>query len=154
MSSLAGSNQSRPSGQQSAVQRSFVPLQSGDRWAPSFRWERTNHRLAKRCLDVFGACVCLLAFLPLLLMVAVLVRLSSPGPILLRQARVGKHGRAIRIYKFRTMFANSDPTIHEAYCRSLVHGSAKPVDGMFKLGNDPRITRVGRIVRRFSQGGP
>jgi lipopolysaccharide/colanic/teichoic acid biosynthesis glycosyltransferase len=54
------------------------------------------------------------------------------------------------MYKFRTMFAGSDPAIHQAYIRSLVKGEAEAIGGAFKLSNDPRITPTGRILRRYS----
>ena len=54
------------------------------------------------------------------------------------------------LYKFRTMFANNDQAIHQAYYRALINGEAKPLDGTFKLTYDPRITPIGRFLRRFS----
>jgi lipopolysaccharide/colanic/teichoic acid biosynthesis glycosyltransferase len=94
--------------------------------------------------------VAVLVLLPVLLIVAVLVRLSSPGPVVLRQTRIGQDGRAFQMHKFRSMFAGSDPAIHEAYLRGLVRGEATPVDGAYKLADDPRITPVGRVLRRLS----
>jgi len=105
---------------------------------------------AKRGIDIAGAIVLLVSFLPLLLIIAALVRISSPGPVLFRQRRVGKHGRVFCMYKFRTMVANSDATIHQTYYRTLMRGHAKPMGGMFKLTHDPRVTSVGLILRRFS----
>jgi exopolysaccharide biosynthesis polyprenyl glycosylphosphotransferase len=106
--------------------------------------------LAKRIFDIAIAVVVSLVVMPMLLVVAVLVRCSSPGPVLFRQMRIGKDGQTFLMYKFRTMFADNNPMIHHDYYRSLVDRSAKPIGGVFKLSNDPRITPVGRILRRFS----
>jgi lipopolysaccharide/colanic/teichoic acid biosynthesis glycosyltransferase len=119
-------------------------------WTPSDRWRRRVHRLAKRGLDVVGAGVGLLLLLPLLLLVALLVRLSSPGPILFRQTRVGQDGRTFEMLKFRTMFAGTDSAIHQAYYRRLINGDAPTIGGVFKLADDPRVTPVGRLLRRLS----
>src|SRR5581483_3404095 len=78
-------------------------------WAPSTLWQSRVQTLAKRLIDVFGAGVALLLLSPVLLCAAVLVRLSSPGPILFRQNRVGKDGLRFEMYKFRTMYADNDP---------------------------------------------
>jgi exopolysaccharide biosynthesis polyprenyl glycosylphosphotransferase len=104
----------------------------------------------KRALDILVAGVLLIALVPLLLLIALLIRVSSPGPILFTQERVGRNRQPFRMYKFRTMLANGDPGIHRAYFDSLVHGAAAPTNGKFKLGNDPRITRLGRFLRHYS----
>lgn len=88
--------------------------------------------MAKRVLDVLCSALGLLLLSPLLILIAVLVRLDSPGPVLFRQERVGRHGRSFRIHKFRTMrhtAASAGPAI-------TVHG-------------DARVTRVGAVLRRF-----
>jgi lipopolysaccharide/colanic/teichoic acid biosynthesis glycosyltransferase len=104
----------------------------------------------KRIVDVVLALVLLLSLLPVIVCIAVAIRLSSPGPVIFRQQRVGKAGRLFWMYKFRTMVTNSDAQIHAAYYRSLVRGEAAPIDGAFKLARDPRVTRVGRFLRRAS----
>jgi len=87
--------------------------------------------MAKRLFDVLGAAFSLIVLSPLLLVVALAVRLDSPGPALFRQERVGRHGRVFRIHKFRTM-------THDAPQRGL----------QLTVGADPRITRVGAWLRR------
>jgi lipopolysaccharide/colanic/teichoic acid biosynthesis glycosyltransferase len=104
----------------------------------------------KRMIDVVLALVLLLSLLPVIVCIAVAIWLSSPGPVIFRQQRVGKAGRLFWMYKFRTMVTNSDAQIHAAYYRSLVRGEAVPIDGAFKLARDPRVTRVGRFLRRAS----
>jgi lipopolysaccharide/colanic/teichoic acid biosynthesis glycosyltransferase len=93
-----------------------------------------RYELAKRALDVTAASCLLLLFGPLLLLLALAVRLDSPGPAFFIQQRVGRHGRLFRMYKLRTMF-------HD--CPEL-NGSSH------KLENDSRITRTGRYLRKTS----
>jgi lipopolysaccharide/colanic/teichoic acid biosynthesis glycosyltransferase len=106
--------------------------------------------VAKRLLDVVVASVLVLVLLPLLLAIAVLVRFSSEGPILFRQQRVGRDGRLFTLYKFRTMVHGSDPSAHRAYTRALISGEALATVGTYKLSDDPRITGIGRPLRRSS----
>ena len=87
----------------------------------------------KRTLDVGLSLVGLIVLAPLLLVLAVLLKLDSPGPAFYRGVRVGQHGRPFRIFKFRTMLANADK----------IGGPSTPAD-------DPRITRMGRVIRRFN----
>jgi len=113
------------------------------------RW-RTADLRTKRALDVVGAVLLLIAVSPALLVVAMLVVLDSPGPILFRQERIGLGGRVFVMYKFRTMRVDSDARIHQAYYSGLISGSAEPSNGVFKLSHDPRVTNIGGFLRRFS----
>jgi lipopolysaccharide/colanic/teichoic acid biosynthesis glycosyltransferase len=106
--------------------------------------------LTKRIVDVVGASLLLVVLLPVWPLIGAAVKLSSPGPILFAQVRVGKDGVPFTMYKFRTMRHGSDPAIHHAYVRNLIMGVAEPIVGTFKLRNDPRVTRVGRVLRHFS----
>ena len=98
----------------------------------------------KRLLDLL---LCLLGtplIVPVLLLIALAVRIESPGPILFAQSRTGRDGRRFRMFKFRTMVANA-----EELKASLAHLNVlEPPD--FKIPNDPRITRVGRFLRAAS----
>lgn len=93
---------------------------------------------------------------PLLLLIALAIRLDSRGTVLLRQTRVGQHGRLFTCYKFRTMAQNADPELHRRYMRAFIHDclpnrdEPTPSAAVFKLADDPRVTRVGRILRRTS----
>ncbi len=98
----------------------------------------------KRIIDVVGAAVLLVATAPIVAVAAVLVRLDSPGPVFFRQKRCGLHGRGFELLKLRTMSADAEERRHE-----LLH--LNEMDGpVFKIRDDPRITRVGRILRRTS----
>lgn len=101
-------------------------------------------RLVKEVVDRLGALVLIVALAPVLLAVALWIRLDSPGPVLFRQVRTGRDGREFLIYKFRSMYLDA-----EARLADLRHLNEH--DGLlFKIRNDPRITRVGVRLRRFS----
>ncbi|WP_438867433.1 sugar transferase [Paractinoplanes ferrugineus] len=101
-------------------------------------------RLIKDLFDRVGALLLLAAFGPLLLAVALCVRMTSRGPVLFRQVRVGRDGRPFRIFKFRSMYVDAEARLAE-----LRHLNEH--DGvLFKMRDDPRVTGVGRWLRRFS----
>jgi exopolysaccharide biosynthesis polyprenyl glycosylphosphotransferase len=102
-----------------------------------------SSRFLKRSMDIFGAGVGLIMLSPLIAYIAVAVKLSSPGPVLFRQRRIGRNGEAFEICKFRTMFAGADDQKDE-----LRHLSK--TEGIFKIENDPRVTKVGSFLRRSS----
>lgn len=98
----------------------------------------------KRAMDILGAGAALVLLLPVMLMAALAVRISSPGPILFVQRRHGLGGRTFKIYKFRTMIVNADDLKAQLRSRSEQDGPA------FKLKHDPRVTRIGNFLRRSS----
>jgi exopolysaccharide biosynthesis polyprenyl glycosylphosphotransferase len=98
----------------------------------------------KRAVDIALATAGIIALSPLFLGIAALIRLESRGPIFFRQRRVGLHGRAFDVIKFRSMVADAESRRSELQTRNEVSG---PV---FKITDDPRITRIGRILRRTS----
>ncbi len=100
-------------------------------------------RATKRALDVLGAAFGLVALLPVLTVVAVLIKLESHGPVLFRQTRTGRDGKKFSILKFRTMVEGADKQKGQLQSRNE---SA----GLFKIADDPRITRVGRPLRMTS----
>jgi lipopolysaccharide/colanic/teichoic acid biosynthesis glycosyltransferase len=104
----------------------------------------------KRALDLVGAAVLLLATAPVLVLTALAVKLESRGPVLFTQVRTGRDGTSFRILKFRSMVVGGDDSAHRAYVASLIAGEAGDEDGVFKLVSDPRVTRVGRFIRRYS----
>ncbi len=86
----------------------------------------------------------MLLLLPLLVLVALLIRLDSPGPVLFVQTRVAKHGNLFPVFKFRSMFLNAEKRLDSVLASNERSG---PV---FKMRQDPRVTRVGRMLRRCS----
>lgn len=103
-----------------------------------------NYRFAKRLLDIIGAIVGLLLLIPITLFVAIAIRWDTPGPILFQQRRIGLGGRPFQCWKFRSMVIEA-----EAIRDNLLHlnESSGPA---FKMADDPRITKVGRFIRRYS----
>ena len=107
-------------------------------------------RVFKRVIDITLATAGLLLVLPVLLLTMLAVRCDSPGPALFQQVRVGANGRRFRLYKLRTMRHGNDDGAHRAYVAQLISGSAERQDNIFKLIDDPRITRIGRVLRKLS----
>ena len=105
---------------------------------------------SKRLLDVAGATLLLLVLLPVLGLAVLAIRLTSPGPAFFAQVRVGRDGEAFTMYKLRTMHVGADATPHRAYVTQLLAGEASSVDGLYKLADDVRVTRVGQLLRRTS----
>jgi exopolysaccharide biosynthesis polyprenyl glycosylphosphotransferase len=100
--------------------------------------------VAKRGFDLVVASLGLLLTLPLWLVIAVMVKATSPGPVLFRQRRVGQRGRPFTILKFRTMRVGADEMLHELRALNEADGP------LFKLRHDPRVTKVGRWLRHWS----
>ena len=108
-------------------------------------------RTAVRFLDVTVASLVLVVMLPVLLVITIAIRIDSDGPAILRQQRVGRHRRAFTMFKFRTMFADADPTPHHEFVRALIGASEPSVRGrLYKLTGDARVTSVGRRLRSWS----
>lgn len=110
----------------------------------------------KQALDLILASFLMIPGIPIMAVIWVLIRLDSPGPGLIRQARVGYKGKIFHIYKFRTMFVNSDDSQHREYVkewyagRSYNGGGDKGCSDTFKIVADKRVTRIGRFLRRYS----
>lgn len=111
---------------------------------------------AKRALDIFGSAILLILASPLMLITAIAVKLTSPGPVIFRQMRIGLGGKPFPFYKFRSMHCNTDDTVHREYVKNLIEGRHEEVNQgdadkpVYKLQADTRITPVGRLIRRTS----
>jgi exopolysaccharide biosynthesis polyprenyl glycosylphosphotransferase len=117
------------------------------------RNRRTARDAAKRALDITGSLAFLFAFSPVFAAVAALVKLTSNGPVFFRQQRVGYAGRPFTMLKFRTMQMNADPRIHQQYVESFIHSNRQSESNdsvVFKIVNDPRVTPIGRFLRKSS----
>jgi lipopolysaccharide/colanic/teichoic acid biosynthesis glycosyltransferase len=113
-------------------------------------------RILKRVMDIAGSLFGLVAGSPLLLVIAAVIKLTSRGPVLFRQQRVGQRGKRFTFLKFRSMYKWCDHTVHQEYVKSLIAGEA-PVEApngegvpVFKLTNDSRVTPFGRFLRKSS----
>ncbi|MFR4351233.1 MAG: undecaprenyl-phosphate glucose phosphotransferase [Roseburia sp.] len=94
----------------------------------------TFYMLTKRCMDIVGSIVCIIVFSPLMLGTALLVKATSKGPLIFRQERVGLHNKAFWMYKFRTMYVQTEEEEQKGWTKK----------------NDPRVTSVGRFLRKTS----
>ena len=115
----------------------------------------SSARILKRTFDLIFASLAILLLLPLWLLIALLIKLDSRGRVFYTQERVGMDGRLFLLYKFRTMQANADAELHREYQRAFIAGRAEANLGnetkpTYKLLADPRITRIGKILRRTS----
>jgi len=110
----------------------------------------------KRIMDTVGSTLALFVFSPLLLLIALAIKLTSKGPVFFRQKRVGQYGEQFVFLKFRSMHINNDASAHKAYVKQLIAGSAQSQpangngNGVYKLTKDPRITPVGAFLRKTS----
>jgi exopolysaccharide biosynthesis polyprenyl glycosylphosphotransferase len=109
---------------------------------PRFGLSRSSS-LLKRFLDISGAIAVLLVTAPAAVVVALVIKLDSPGPVLFRQTRIGRRGKPFQMLKFRTMVDGADGMKGELRDQN-------EASGLFKIADDPRITRVGRFLRRTS----
>ncbi len=107
------------------------------------RFDLTRSSAAfKRAFDLLGALLGLLAVSPLLIVIAVAIKLDSRGPVFFRQQRVGRHGQRFLMFKFRTMVPDAEAL------KEGLRDRNEAKDGLFKIAEDPRVTRVGRLLRR------
>lgn len=113
-------------------------------------------QLIKRGIDILGSAALLLGSAPFLGLIAIIIKLTSKGPVVFRQDRMGQLGTRFQCLKFRTMYANNDPKIHQEFVQKFIAGQQEKKDGepnqteVFKITNDPRITPIGRFLRKTS----
>ena len=110
----------------------------------------------KRVIDVVGSLIGIILSAPLMLVIAVLIKLTSPGPVLFRQERLGLLGKPFTFLKFRSMKADCDPSLHKNYVTRLIDGEndainlGTPDQPLYKMTDDPRITPFGGFLRKSS----
>jgi len=117
------------------------------------RWRGPGYVPLKRWLDLLAAASLLVLFGPLMLVIALGIKLHSPGPILYRQKRIGKDGRPFDMLKFRSMRDGAASNSHREHVQRLIRENTRPEDlgsTTLKLRNDPRITGLGRVLRALS----
>ncbi len=110
-----------------------------------------SSRLLKRSIDYVVALAMLIALAPLMLLIAICIRLDSKGPVLFRQRRLGFDMEPFTVFKFRTMRVDTDHEEHRRYIeRTLTHNASPNTNGLYKLDRSSSVTRVGRLVRKTS----
>src|SRR5215469_3173604 len=120
-----------------------LPVNAGGR--------RTAQSL-KKMIDIGGSAALLCLLAPLFALIAAAIRANSPGPIIFKQVRVGHYGRPFKFLKFRSMYIGSDATIHREYVTTFISRGAPLAEatGVYKITDDPRVTAVGRFLRKTS----
>ena len=112
--------------------------------------------ILKRLMDIAGSLTALILSLPVLMAIAIAIKVTSKGPILFRQVRLGQYGKKFTFLKFRSMYVGNDHAIHEQYVKQFIAGAqgleqvGADQRKQYKLTADPRVTRVGRMLRKTS----
>lgn len=106
--------------------------------------KRKIYELSKRSIDIVGSLCGLVLLSPILLIIMVLIKLESKGPVIFSQERVGRYGKKFKMYKFRSMVANAEELKKKLAAQNEMSGP------MFKMKDDPRVTKVGKFIRKTS----
>jgi lipopolysaccharide/colanic/teichoic acid biosynthesis glycosyltransferase len=113
-------------------------------------------RFVKRVMDIAGSTLALILCSPVLAAISLAIKLTSKGPILFKQERIGQYGLRFKFLKFRSMKCGNDPSIHREYVKRFIAGEVDPdrvgdkQNAVYKIQDDPRVTRVGKFLRRTS----
>src|SRR6266581_2647938 len=112
--------------------------------------------IVKRVIDIVGSSALLFLLSPLLAAIALAIKLTSKGSVVFQQERVGQFGKRFKCLKFRSMYANNNPKIHQEYVQRFISGQAGSDNAepgkatVYKITDDPRVTRIGRFLRKTS----
>src|SRR6266699_1261249 len=121
--------------------------------APTQKFNR-SYLQTKRVLDILFTLLILIPLCIIIVIVAIMIRLDSVGPIIYRQKRAGLNGKEFYMLKFRSMYVNSDDSVHREAIVQYMNGASlnghARTDAPYKLVNDPRVTRIGRFIRKTS----
>jgi lipopolysaccharide/colanic/teichoic acid biosynthesis glycosyltransferase len=117
---------------------------------------RKMSNAVKRTIDILGSTLALILLMPLFLVIAAAIKLTSPGPVLFRQKRIGQYGVPFTLLKFRSMLSHNDARQHQEFVTQFIGGgtptesNGKNGQVVYKITDDPRVTQVGRLLRRTS----
>jgi lipopolysaccharide/colanic/teichoic acid biosynthesis glycosyltransferase len=127
---------------------------------PDYQEKMRSQNIAltiKRIVDVIGSIAGILIFSPFFIMIPALIKLTSPGPVLFRQERVGQYGKHFTFLKFRSMYVNNNADVHKEYVHNLIAGKTSAQAGsdgagknIYKITDDKRVTPLGKILRKTS----
>jgi exopolysaccharide biosynthesis polyprenyl glycosylphosphotransferase len=109
----------------------------------------SSFHVTKRVIDIGGSLAAIVLLSPLFLAIAAAIKLTSPGPVLFRQKRLGLLGKEFDMLKFRSMYKDNNPRIHQEYVEKLIENKQE-ADGVFKIQKDPRVTPFGHFLRKSS----
>jgi exopolysaccharide biosynthesis polyprenyl glycosylphosphotransferase len=110
---------------------------------------KSSFHVMKRVIDIGGSLGAIILLSPVFLSIAALIKLTSPGPVFFRQKRLGLLGKEFEFLKFRSMYTDNDPAIHKEYVTKLIQNQQEGTS-VFKIRNDPRVTPLGRFLRKSS----
>jgi exopolysaccharide biosynthesis polyprenyl glycosylphosphotransferase len=108
--------------------------------------------VVKRIIDIVGSVLLLCLLAPVFALIALVIKLDSKGPVVFRQMRVGRQGELFTLLKFRSMYVNNNAAIHKEYVTNFI-SQGRPTtdtDSVYKITDDPRVTHVGRVLRKTS----
>jgi exopolysaccharide biosynthesis polyprenyl glycosylphosphotransferase len=138
--------------------KNHVHWVSDSKLYPDLKSHAPQKRLSlgiKRAMDIVGSAALLILLSPILAAIALIIKLTSDGPVLFRQERLGQSGQRFKCLKFRTMYVNNDPKIHQDYIQQYIEGnkaqsSEAEAPAVYKITSDPRVTPIGRFLRKSS----
>lgn len=107
--------------------------------------EKSTYKVRKRCFDFISSLIAIVIFSPLFLILGIMVKLDSPGPVFFGHTRLGKRGKKIKVYKFRTMVTNAEEIL-----KNMTEDMKREFEENFKFENDARITKLGKFLRKSS----
>jgi lipopolysaccharide/colanic/teichoic acid biosynthesis glycosyltransferase len=129
----------------------------GNPWKPDRIFYRESETASagkgaslKKAIDISGSLAAMVLLSPLFLVIPILIKATSAGPVFFRQKRIGLSGKEFTFLKFRSMHVNCDPSIHREYVQNLIDSKIDEADGTYKIKNDPRVTPIGRLLRKSS----
>lgn len=125
------------------IDRPMVPFRESP-YAQHIPERRVPYRTVKRLLDIVVSAGALIVLMPVMLAIAMMIKIESPGPIIFKQIRIGRRGRPFIFYKFRSMRVNAQEL------RQLIEHMNEQAGPIFKIRRDPRVTKVGQFIRKFS----
>lgn len=116
---------------------------------------KKNILVVKRAVDILGSLFALILFSPFFILLPILIKLTSKGPVLFKQERVGMDGKPFQFWKFRSMKVNNDDKIHKEFVSKLIKGEieakeGEEADAVYKIKDDPRVTKIGKFIRKTS----
>lgn len=129
----------------------FERAANGGDTLPAVASNSSRHAIYKRPMDILLGSILLTLLLPAFGLIALLVKMTSRGPVLFRQERLGLNATPFTLHKFRTMYVGADEHTHREYFQQYLRGASAPGESsnVYKLRSDPRITPVGGLLRRL-----
>lgn len=113
-------------------------------------------KMSKRSIDILGSLFGIILLSPILFLISILIKLTSPGPVFYQQQRIGFKGKIFKFWKFRSMRCNCDDKLHQEYVTALIKGETQKLNNgshqkpLYKIKKDPRVTRLGQFLRDYS----